>query len=58
MKKSYAIDELLRIILWLDVQKTAVKGQHDGFLDERILKDLADKLVEVVSQVQAHILKK
>ena len=58
MKKSWAIDELLRIILWLDVQKTTLKGQHDGFLDERVLKDLADKLVDFVSMVQAQILKK
>lgn len=58
MKKSWAIDELLRIILWLDVQKTKEKGQHDGSLDERVLKDLADRLVDLVSLVQAQILKK
>lgn len=58
MKKSWAISELSRIILWLDVQKTSVKGQHDGNLDERILKDLADKLVEIISQIQADIFKK
>lgn len=58
MKKSWVIDELLRIILWLDVQKASIKGQQDGGLDEKILKDLADKLVEIVSQIQAQILKK
>lgn len=58
MKKSRAIDELLRIILWLDVQKTTVKGQHEGYLDEKTLKDLADRLVGLVSHVRANILKK
>jgi len=58
MKKSCAIDELLRIILWLDVQKTTVKGQQEGYLDEKALKDLADRLVGLVSLVQANILKK
>ena len=58
MKKSWVIDELLRIVAWLDVQKASVAEQDDGNLDEKTLKDLADQLVDIVSQVQAQILKK
>jgi hypothetical protein len=58
MNKSTAMNEMLNIVRWLDAQKSTAEGQPDGILDEILLKDLADKLVEFVSQVQAQILKK
>lgn len=53
MNKSWAVEELLRIVQWLNAQ-----GQPEDILDDKTLKDLVDKLVDVISHVQANIFKK
>lgn len=58
MKKSWALEELSKIVQWLNVQDSKAQGKPEDDLDDKILKDLVDKLVDVVSHVQANILKK
>lgn len=55
MNKSWAVEELLRIVQWLNVQG---QGQPEDILDDKTLKDLVDKLVDVISHAQANIFKK
>lgn len=58
MNKSWAVEELLRIVQWLNGQGANAQGQPEDILDDKTLKDLVDKLVDVISHVQANILKK
>ena len=58
MNRSWAIEELLRIVQWLGDQGSNAEGQPEDILDDKTLKDLVDRLVDVVSHVQANILKK
>lgn len=55
MKTNEALVELLDIAIWLN---KILLEKDDNLNNDEVIKDLLDKLVDLVSRIQVHFLKR